>query len=108
MVKENSLPVSRLGGVMVSVPAKVRGFKPCRRDGFLKMIKIRSTPSSGRKVKPEVPSRKILRPVPSALLLDDSACTIAREFWWTNQEFSSADIIPPWFSMLIYPLGDEQ
>jgi hypothetical protein len=26
--------------------------------------------------------------------------------WWTNQ-FSPADIIPPWFSMLIYHLRDE-
>jgi hypothetical protein len=26
------------------------------------------------------------------------------EFWW----FSSVDIIPPWFSMLIYHLGCEQ
>jgi hypothetical protein len=32
---------------------------------------------------------------------------IAREFWWMNQEFSSADIIPPWFSLLLYQLGDE-
>jgi hypothetical protein len=33
---------------------------------------------------------------------------IARGLWWTNQEFSSADIIPPWFSLLIYPLEEEQ
>jgi hypothetical protein len=32
---------------------------------------------------------------------------IARELWWTNQKFSSVDIIPPWFSMLMSP-GDEQ
>jgi hypothetical protein len=32
---------------------------------------------------------------------------IARELWWTNQEFCPVDIIPPWFSMLIR-LGDEQ
>jgi hypothetical protein len=32
---------------------------------------------------------------------------IARELWWTNQEFYLVDIIPPWFSMLIYHLGDE-
>jgi hypothetical protein len=36
------------------------------------------------------------------LLLDDSAGRIARELWWMNQEFSPLDIIPPWFSMLIY------
>jgi hypothetical protein len=32
---------------------------------------------------------------------------IARELWQTNQEFSSVDI-PPWFSILIYHVGDEQ
>jgi hypothetical protein len=25
--------------------------------------------------------------------------------WWTNQEYSPLDIIPPWFSILIYHLG---
>jgi hypothetical protein len=35
-------------------------------------------------------------------------CMIAREFWRTNHEFYPVDIIPPWFSMLIYDLGDEQ
>jgi hypothetical protein len=30
---------------------------------------------------------------------------IAREIWWTDQELSPVDIIPPWFSMLIYHLG---
>jgi hypothetical protein len=37
-----------------------------------------------------------------------SAGGIVRELWWTNQEFSTADIIPPCFSMLMYHLGDEQ
>jgi hypothetical protein len=35
-----------------------------------------------------------------------TAGRIAREFWWMNQEFSPVDIIPPWFSILIYHLGD--
>jgi hypothetical protein len=51
---------------MVSVHAtepKVRGFKPGGCDGFLRVIKIRSTPSFEGKVKPEVPCRKILRDV---------------------------------------------
>jgi hypothetical protein len=39
---------------------KGRGFKPGRGDGFLRAIKIRSTPSFGWEVKPEVPCRKIL------------------------------------------------
>jgi hypothetical protein len=62
-VKETS---SRLGGVVVSVLAtghKVRGFKPGLGDGFLRWIKIRSTPSFGWEVKPEVLCRKILRHV---------------------------------------------
>jgi hypothetical protein len=33
---------------------------------------------------------------------------IVRELWWTIQEFSSVDIIPPWFSILIFLLEDEQ
>jgi hypothetical protein len=33
---------------------------------------------------------------------------IVRELWWMNQEFSFVIIIPPWFSMLMYHLGDEQ
>jgi hypothetical protein len=33
-----------------------------------------------------------------------TAGRIARKFWWKNQCFP-VDIIPPWFSMLIYHLG---
>jgi hypothetical protein len=36
------------------------GFEPGQGDGFLRTIKIRSTPSFGWEVKPEVPCRKIL------------------------------------------------
>jgi hypothetical protein len=39
---------SRLGGVVFSVLVtgpKGRGFEPCQGDGFLRVIKIRSTPS---------------------------------------------------------------
>jgi hypothetical protein len=36
-----------------------------------------------------------------------AAGMFARELWWTKQEFASVDIIPPWFSMIIYYLGDE-
>jgi hypothetical protein len=42
---------------------KGRGFEPGQCDGFLRAIKIRSTLSFGREVKPEVPCRKILRHV---------------------------------------------
>jgi hypothetical protein len=46
---------------------KGRGFKPGRGDEFLRAIKIRSTPSFGWEVKPEVPCRKILRHVKDPL-----------------------------------------
>jgi hypothetical protein len=52
------------GGVEVSVlvtEPKGRVFEPSQGDGFLKAIKIRSTPSFEWEVKPEVPCRKILR-----------------------------------------------
>jgi hypothetical protein len=42
--------------------------------------------------------------VPPILLLYDSAGRISRELWLKNQEFSTVDIIPPWFSMLLYHL----
>jgi hypothetical protein len=67
-------PVSKtcsfLDGVVVSVLAtgpKGRGFKPGRGDGFLRVIKIHSTPSFRWEVEPEVPRRKILRHVPHPL-----------------------------------------
>jgi hypothetical protein len=49
---------SRLGGVVVSVLAtgpKGCWFKPGQGDGFLRAIKIRSTPSFGWEIKPEGP-----------------------------------------------------
>jgi phosphatidylserine synthase len=42
----------------------------------------------------------------SSLLLDDIDGRIAREFWWTNKEFSFVDIIPRWYSTLVNHLGD--
>jgi hypothetical protein len=47
-------------------------------------------------------------PVPPASY-QMTAGRIAKELWWTSQEISSVDIIiPSWFSMLIYHIGDEQ
>jgi hypothetical protein len=63
-------PGSGLVGVLVSVIAtgsKGRGFKRDRGDRFLRAIKIRSTPSFGWEVKPEVPCRKMLRHVKDPL-----------------------------------------
>jgi hypothetical protein len=51
------------GGVVVSVLAtgpKGRGFKPGWGDGFLRVMKVRSTPSFAWEVKPEVPCHTIL------------------------------------------------
>jgi hypothetical protein len=59
-------PESCLGGVMASVldiGPKVRGFKLGRGDGFLRAIKILSTPSFGGEVKPSAPCCNILRNV---------------------------------------------
>jgi hypothetical protein len=33
------------------------------------------------------------------LLPDDLAGRITRDLWWTNQEFSPVNIIPPWFTL---------
>jgi hypothetical protein len=100
-----------MASVLAIVP-RLAGFFPAEGDGFLRAIKIRSSPSFGGEVKPSVPCRKILRhvrepfketsvwhihhfpcSVPHAVLLDD--CRIARELWLTNNEFTPADIIPP-------------
>jgi hypothetical protein len=109
---------------VLAIRSRVRRFKPGRGDGILRAIKIRSTPFGGE-VKPEAPCRKILQRVKndlheqkyftrpdlsfSSLVL--TACyqmtagMIARVLWWTNQEFPSVDIIPPWFSVLMFHLG---
>jgi hypothetical protein len=52
---------------VLAIGPKGCGFKPGRGDGFLRAIKIRSTPSFGWEVKPEVPCRKILRHVKDPL-----------------------------------------
>jgi hypothetical protein len=52
---------------MLATGFKVHGFKPSRGDRFLRMIKIRSTPSFREEVKPETPNRKILRHVKKSL-----------------------------------------
>jgi hypothetical protein len=46
--------------------------------------------------------------VPLDLLLGESAGIIVIQIWWTNEEFSPVDIIPPCFFMLTYHLGYEQ
>jgi hypothetical protein len=48
---------------MVSVLATGPGIRTGLGDGFLRAIKIRSTPSFGREVKPWAPCRNILRHV---------------------------------------------
>jgi hypothetical protein len=58
--------ISHLDGEVVSVLATVpkgRGFELGQGNGFLRVIKIRSTHSLGWEVKPEFPCCKILRHV---------------------------------------------
>jgi hypothetical protein len=43
--------------IVLATESKVRGFKPCRDDGFLRAIKFLCTTSLGKKVKPSVPYR---------------------------------------------------
>jgi hypothetical protein len=113
-----------LGGLVVRVLAfgpKVRGFIPTEDNGLSRVIKISSTNSFAGGVKPEVPCRKILRHVLDLRSMKEilrktkfiisfasSSCIVTRwllvglresSLWWTNQEFSSADIIP-WFFIL--------
>jgi hypothetical protein len=69
-VDRSSPTLSRIGGVVVSVLAtgpKGSRLYPGQGDGFLRAIKIQSTPSFGLEVKPEVPCRKILRHVKDLL-----------------------------------------
>jgi hypothetical protein len=89
------------------------------------VIKIRSTPSFGWEVKPEVPCSEILRHVKNSITYlrhlqatfsllcpfllfvppDISDGRIARELWWTSQKFSLSS--SPWLSTLTYQPGDE-
>jgi hypothetical protein len=65
IIPKTKLETNRFDRVLVNVlvlDAKVRGFKSCRVDEFLKVIKIRSTTSFGGEVNQEDP-RKILRHV---------------------------------------------
>jgi hypothetical protein len=69
MITRNNVK-GHLGGVVVSVLAtgpKGCRFKPSQGDGFLRAIKIRSTPSFGWQVKPEVPCHTILHYVKDLL-----------------------------------------
>jgi hypothetical protein len=54
---------------VLATEPKGRRFEPKQGDVFLRAIKIRSTPSFGWEVKPEVPCRKILRHVKGPLEL---------------------------------------
>jgi hypothetical protein len=100
---------------------KGRGFKSGQDDGFLRAIKLRSTPF-GWEIKPECPWRKSLRHVKHALTYLRywyakfslvrpflvlapryiSAGSIARELWWTSQEFSPIGIFVPWLSTFTF------
>jgi hypothetical protein len=98
------LSARRLGGIVASELAtgpKGRGLEPDKGDGFLRAIKIHSTPSFGWELKPEVPCRKISQHVkdvlkshgdrytkfsfPSSILLlapEMILLTGPPEYWW--------------------------
>jgi hypothetical protein len=79
----------RLGGKVVIVLAtgpKGCGFKPSRGDGFLRTIKIRSTPSFRWEIKPEAPCRTILRHV-------KITCKYQQKYF--KDKFSLLSSIPP-------------
>jgi hypothetical protein len=88
----HKFPGCHLDGVLAT-GTKGRGFKPGRDDGFLRAIKIRSTPSFGWEVKPETP-RKILRHVKDPL-------TYLRN-WYAK--FSLLHL-PPTRSQMSVPVG---
>jgi hypothetical protein len=91
-------------------------FKPGRGVGYLRTIKVCSTPSFRREVKTSHPCRKILwqegkknifrRQIHhflrtyTDLIPDGSAGRITRSTLWANQEFSSVDIILRWSHMI--------
>jgi hypothetical protein len=103
------------------------GSDPPEGCGFLKAIKIRSTPSLERKVNLSSPCRKILRHVkePSKYERDTSSgkihnflCQVLLRCCWMAllvelpqssgegiESFSFLDIVPPWLSMLTYHVG---
>jgi hypothetical protein len=62
--------LKRFDGVVVNVPAagpKGHGFKPSQVDGFLRAIKVCSTPSFRWEVKLEAPCRMFLRHLKDSL-----------------------------------------
>jgi hypothetical protein len=69
---------------------------------------LSNTPKKYVKIYFESKYSSLHSPVFPAFLLDDSVGRTVSELWWMNQEFSPVDKILPWFSMLIYHLGDEQ
>jgi hypothetical protein len=114
------LVTGRLGGVVVSVLAtgtKSRGFKPDRGDGFLRAIKIHSTPSFGWEVKPEIPCRNILWHVKDLLRSFAHSSYLPQMSLLVGLPESSGGRVrsypqtvssPPRLSMLTYHPGDEQ
>jgi hypothetical protein len=85
-----NLEFSFLGGVtlsMLSLGPKVRGFRLRRGDGYLRAIKIRSTPSFEEEVNPEVPYRKILRRVKVSYKNEQK--------YYASQDLSFPSPVPP-------------
>jgi hypothetical protein len=89
---------------------KVCRFKPGQSNGFLRAVEICSMPSFRGEVKSLAKNHfQFIIPFAcsSHLLPDDLAGKIVKESRWTNWKVT-VDVIPPWFSVLIDHLGDEQ
>jgi hypothetical protein len=103
-----------LGGRVVSVLAtglKCRGFKPGRSDGYLRAIKIRSTPSFVQEIKPQALYRKILMHIKNPLTY--------LTYWYAKFSLLLPFILvaprclcqpatSPWLRTLTYHPGDEK
>jgi hypothetical protein len=112
-------------GECLLLDSRFAGSNPIKNDEFLRETKIRSTTSFRGEVKPAVlccrsygmlknttSVKEILRGqnstfirhiLPASLL--DGTSNVARELWWTNHNFP-VNITPPWFSVLIFHVGD--
>jgi hypothetical protein len=104
---------------VLAVGLKVRG----RGDGFLRAIKIRSTPLFRGEVKPDAPWHKIIRHVQKnrweitkilrkakLIFFAHSSCLLLDDCWYDCQRYLmdksgvfSVDIILPWCSVVLEP-----
>jgi hypothetical protein len=122
--KQECRALSHLGGVVVSV--LTTGLKGRGLDGFLTAIQIRSTPSFGWEVKPDVPCRKIYGMLKIPWGISDADMQNSHSFFHSSYlpQMSLVVGLPessggrvrsypqpassPWLFTLAYHPGDEQ